>query len=144
MNKEQGRFTPTLLGEKVSDLLVKSFEDIFDVGFTARMEDELDEIEEGKLPWQQIGKGILGSLRKSISETASDKMVSRTRSAFPPGKSARSAAKANCSNASAGTDSFWAARVIRSAISSRILPSTAATTWKRDGDRNIATIAGRK
>jgi len=52
VNKDQGRFTPTLLGEKVSDLLVKSFEDIFDVGFTARMEEELDEIEEGKLPWR--------------------------------------------------------------------------------------------
>src|SRR5487761_958100 len=39
VNKDQGRFTPTLLGEKVSDLLVKSFEDIFDVGFTARLED---------------------------------------------------------------------------------------------------------
>ena len=38
----------TLLGEKVSDLL-KSFEDIFDVGFTA-LESELDEIEDGKLP----------------------------------------------------------------------------------------------
>ena len=52
VNKDQGRFTPTLLGEKVSDLLVKAFEDIFDVGFTARMEDELDEIEEGKLTWR--------------------------------------------------------------------------------------------
>jgi DNA topoisomerase I len=52
VNKDQGRFTPTLLGEKVSDLLVKSFEDIFDVGFTARLEEELDEIEEGKLPWR--------------------------------------------------------------------------------------------
>jgi DNA topoisomerase-1 len=52
VTKEQGRFTPTLLGEKVSALLVKAFEDIFDVGFTARMEDELDEIEEGKLSWR--------------------------------------------------------------------------------------------
>jgi DNA topoisomerase-1 len=51
--KDQGRFTPTLLGERVSGLLVKSFEDIFDVGFTARLEEELDEIEEGKLPWRQ-------------------------------------------------------------------------------------------
>ena len=46
VNKAQGRFTPTRLGEKVSELLVKAFEDIFDVGFTARLEDELDEIEE--------------------------------------------------------------------------------------------------
>src|SRR5229473_769404 len=52
VTKDQGRFTPTLLGERVSVLLVKSFEDIFDVGFTARMEDELDEIEEGKLSWR--------------------------------------------------------------------------------------------
>jgi DNA topoisomerase-1 len=53
VRREQGRFFPTLLGEKVSDLLVRSFEEIFDVGFTARMEEELDEIEEGKLPWRE-------------------------------------------------------------------------------------------
>src|SRR5271156_2406346 len=53
---DQGRFTPTMLGERVSVLLVKSFEDIFDVGFTARLEEELDEIEEGKLPWRQAVK----------------------------------------------------------------------------------------
>jgi DNA topoisomerase-1 len=53
VTKDQGRFTATLLGERVSGLLVKSFEDIFDVGFTARLEEELDEIEEGKLPWRQ-------------------------------------------------------------------------------------------
>jgi len=33
VTKDQGRFTPTMLGERVSVLLVKSFEDIFDVGF---------------------------------------------------------------------------------------------------------------
>ncbi|MBZ5539297.1 MAG: type I DNA topoisomerase [Acidobacteriia bacterium] len=51
--KDQGRFTPTMLGERVSGLLVKSFEDIFDVSFTARLEEELDEIEEGTLPWRK-------------------------------------------------------------------------------------------
>ncbi|MGA2484149.1 MAG: type I DNA topoisomerase [Candidatus Acidiferrales bacterium] len=56
VNKDQGRFTPTMLGEKVSDLLVKGFQDIFDINFTARLEDELDEIEEGKLPWRQSVK----------------------------------------------------------------------------------------
>ncbi len=53
VKKDQGRFTPTMLGERVSVLLVKSFEDIFDVTFTARLEDELDEIEEGKLGWRK-------------------------------------------------------------------------------------------
>ncbi len=52
VKKDQGRFTPTMLGERVSVLLVRSFEDIFDVTFTARLEDELDEIEEGKLGWR--------------------------------------------------------------------------------------------
>jgi len=53
VTKNQGRFSPTMLGERVCKLLVKSFEDIFDLKFTARMEDELDEIEEGKLAWRE-------------------------------------------------------------------------------------------
>jgi DNA topoisomerase I len=56
VTKDQGRFTPTMLGERVSMLLVKSFEDVFDVGFTARLEEELDEIEEGTLPWRKSVK----------------------------------------------------------------------------------------
>ena len=51
VEKHQGRFYPTELGMVVSDLLVKSFSDIFDVAYTARMEEELDEVEEGKLAW---------------------------------------------------------------------------------------------
>jgi DNA topoisomerase-1 len=56
VTKDQGRFTPTMLGERVSMLLVKSFEDVFDVGFTARLEEELDEIEDGTLPWRKSVK----------------------------------------------------------------------------------------
>jgi DNA topoisomerase-1 len=51
VNKHQGRFFPTELGMVVSDLLVKNFSDIFDIAYTARMEEELDEVEEGKLTW---------------------------------------------------------------------------------------------
>jgi DNA topoisomerase-1 len=68
VNKDQGRFTPTLLGEKVSDLLVKAFADIFDVGFTARMEDELDEIEEGKLPWKQSVKDFWDRFEEDLGK----------------------------------------------------------------------------
>ncbi len=68
VTKDQGRFTPTLLGEKVSDLLVKSFEDIFDVGFTAKMEDELDEIEEGKLPWRQSVKDFYSRFEEDLEQ----------------------------------------------------------------------------
>ena len=75
VNKDQGRFTPTLLGEKVSDLLVKAFEDIFDVGFTARMEDELDEIEEGKLGWRTAVKEFWDRFAVDL-EKAADAMDS--------------------------------------------------------------------
>ncbi len=51
VRKEGGRFIPTELGMIVNDLLVESFDDIFDVTYTARMEEELDEIEEGKVDW---------------------------------------------------------------------------------------------
>ncbi len=46
-----GKFTPTEIGLVVTDLLVENFPDIFDVQYTARLEEELDEIEEGKEKW---------------------------------------------------------------------------------------------
>jgi len=70
--KDQGRFTPTLLGEKVSVLLVKSFEDIFDVGFTARLEEELDEIEEGKLPWKKSVKEFWDRFEEDLDKAAGE------------------------------------------------------------------------
>ncbi len=52
VTKEGGRFTPAELGMVVTDLLLESFDDIFEVKYTARMEEELDEVEEGKLDWR--------------------------------------------------------------------------------------------
>jgi DNA topoisomerase I len=52
VKKDVGRFIPTELGMVVTDLLLESFDDIFDVKYTARMEEELDEIEEGKIDWR--------------------------------------------------------------------------------------------
>ena len=52
VKKDGGRFQPTELGKVVTDLLLESFDDIFEVKYTARMEEELDEIEEGKLDWR--------------------------------------------------------------------------------------------
>ncbi len=51
VEKHEGRFHPTALGTTVNDLLVASFDDLFNETYTARMEEELDEIEEGKLKW---------------------------------------------------------------------------------------------
>ncbi len=52
VKKEGGRFIPTELGMVVTDLLIESFDDIFDVKYTARMEEDLDEIGDGKLDWR--------------------------------------------------------------------------------------------
>jgi DNA topoisomerase-1 len=68
--KDQGRFTPTLLGERVTGLLVKAFEDIFDVGFTARLEEELDEIEDGKLRWRAAVKEFWDRFEVDLDKAA--------------------------------------------------------------------------
>jgi DNA topoisomerase-1 len=49
--KAGGKFVPTEIGLVVTDLLVENFKDIFDFQYTARLEEELDEIEEGKEKW---------------------------------------------------------------------------------------------
>ncbi len=51
VQKLGGKFTPTEIGLVVTDLLVENFRDIFDVAYTARLEEGLDEIEEGKEKW---------------------------------------------------------------------------------------------
>jgi DNA topoisomerase-1 len=66
VEKHQGRFYPTQLGMLVSDLLVKNFSDIFEVAYTARMEEELDEVEEGKLTWTEALKEFYKKFKKDL------------------------------------------------------------------------------
>ena len=51
VTKTGGKFAPTEIGLVVTDLLIDNFRDIFDVAYTARLEEELDDIEEGKEKW---------------------------------------------------------------------------------------------
>ena len=51
VTKMGGKFAPTEIGLVVTDLLIDNFRDIFDVAYTARLEEELDEIEDGKEKW---------------------------------------------------------------------------------------------
>ena len=51
--QEQKRLRPTEIGEIVNDMLVQHFPDVVSVDFTARLEDDLDEIAEGK-PWVPV------------------------------------------------------------------------------------------
>jgi len=51
---EQRRFQPTEIGELVNKILVEHFPEIVDIQFTAQMEEELDEIAQGKEKWQKV------------------------------------------------------------------------------------------
>ena len=119
VTKDQGRFTPTMLGERVSTLLIKSFEDIFDVTFTARLEEELDEIEEGKLQWREAVKEFWEKFSQVDLDKAGGTKCFPTKPASRPAKPAKSAARANSSSASAATAFSSAVRAIRNAISFR-------------------------
>ena len=65
VEKVEGKFRPTELGMIVNDLLVESFADLFNVEYTARMEEELDEIEEGKMEWTRRAAGVLRQIHQS-------------------------------------------------------------------------------
>jgi DNA topoisomerase-1 len=51
VHKKDRRFIPTALGRTVIELLIPYFDDFFETSYTARMEEALDEVEEGKLSW---------------------------------------------------------------------------------------------
>jgi len=53
VRKKDRRFIPSALGRTVIELLIPYFDDFFETSYTARMEERLDEVEEGKLPWRK-------------------------------------------------------------------------------------------
>jgi len=72
VEKDKGRFTPSELGRLVTDLLVKSFGDIVEVSYTARLEEELDEIEEGKLKWIEALTEFNEKFTKDLERAATE------------------------------------------------------------------------
>jgi DNA topoisomerase I len=62
------RFIPTELGEIVLELILEFFPDILDVEFTAKMEKDLDHIEEGKVNWVQIIDDFYGDFEKHLEK----------------------------------------------------------------------------
>lgn len=69
---ENKRFVPTELGEIVLESIMEFFPEILDVEFTAKMESDLDEIEEGKVQWVKViddfYKGFEKNLKKAEAE----------------------------------------------------------------------------
>lgn len=68
VKRDRGSLVPTELGTVVTDLLIEHFPKILDVEFTARMEEELDEVEEGKLEWTQALNDFYGPFSEWLSK----------------------------------------------------------------------------
>lgn len=68
VTKIAGRFYPTEIGMVVCDLLVKNFPYIFDTQYTAKLETELDDIEDGKEKWTDLLKGFYGYFEDELKD----------------------------------------------------------------------------
>ena len=68
VTKISGRFYPTEIGMVVCDLLVKNFPYIFDIAYTARLEEELDEIEEGTEKGTDLLNGFYGHFVEELQD----------------------------------------------------------------------------
>jgi DNA topoisomerase-1 len=75
VNLEQRRFFPTELGETVEKVMVMQFPDIFNVGFTSGMEQELDKVEEGEIGWRAVLKDFWGPFDKSLKKVDSGALI---------------------------------------------------------------------
>lgn len=63
---ENKSFYPTELGVLVNDLLTEYFDLIINEEFTAELENQLDDVEEGKYPWKQVVKDFYGDFNKEL------------------------------------------------------------------------------
>jgi DNA topoisomerase-1 len=68
--KRSGGFIPTEIGTVVADLLVQNFPYIFDSQYTAKLEEELDDIEDGKEKWTSLLQGFYGHLKKELKHAS--------------------------------------------------------------------------
>jgi len=67
VEKLEGRFHPTGLGTTVNDLLVANFDELFNPAYTAQMEENLDEIEDGKLNWRDALRTFYDKFSKDLA-----------------------------------------------------------------------------
>ena len=68
IQKEQKQLVPTELGKIVNGLLVENFADVINVEFTAKIEQEFDEVAEGKEKWKQVIRTFYGPFEKEVEK----------------------------------------------------------------------------
>ena len=75
VSKDQRRFFPTELGETVEKVMVKKFPDIFNVGFTAQMEEELDKIADGEIDWVHALGDFWTPFQRTLNDNDLDALI---------------------------------------------------------------------
>ena len=68
IQKEQKQLVPTELGKIVNKILTENFTDVINVEFTAKIENEFDEIAEGKEQWKQMIREFYGPFEKKLEK----------------------------------------------------------------------------
>lgn len=68
VKRQEGKLHPTELGFLVNDILIPRFDNIFEVGFTKEMEDELDLVESGKEEWHKVIKRFYGPFNEDLEK----------------------------------------------------------------------------
>lgn len=74
VEKEGGRFTATELGKTVNKILVQAFPKIFNVDFTARLEDDLDRVENGDTDWIKVVEDFYGPFSKDLEKAENQRV----------------------------------------------------------------------
>jgi DNA topoisomerase-1 len=68
VTKVEKRYAPTEIGIVVNDMLVENFPEIVDINFTSHVEEELDNIAEGKVKWTEVCREFYGPFKKHLEE----------------------------------------------------------------------------
>jgi len=73
VESEKKKLFPTELGKTVNEILVKNFPKIFEVSFTANMEEELDKIEEGEEDWVGVLNDFYSPFKSNLEKVENEK-----------------------------------------------------------------------
>ena len=70
--REKKQLYPTELGVMITDMMKEHFTDIVDIAFTAGMEEQLDEVEEGKRGWRDVLRDFYGPFEKTLEKAEAE------------------------------------------------------------------------
>ena len=72
VTREKKQLYPTELGVMITDMMKEHFTDIVDITFTAGMEEQLDEVEEGKRGWRDVLRDFYGPFEKTLEKAEAE------------------------------------------------------------------------